>query len=113
MAPISIWYMNDITLLSGRGDLDNNGASELTRALNVALIRRASVAVDLYKVRLADPAILYCLQILARALSRRGQKLIVRVARNSQPERLLEQADLGDWMDITTAPAVQAVTESR
>lgn len=113
MALISILYKNNITVLSRTGNLDTDGAFELTRALNTALIRRASVAVDLCKVKLADPAILSCLQILARALMRRGQKLLVRVAGNSQPQHLLNEACLGDWMDITTAPATQTVARSQ
>lgn len=100
-------------MLSGNRDLDTDGAFELTRALNVALFRRASVAVDLCKVGLADPAVLSCLQILARALMRRGQKLVVRVAQNSQPEHLLEEAGLDDWIDITTTPTSRTATESQ
>jgi anti-anti-sigma regulatory factor len=98
---ITTCSVDNAIVLSGTGCLGIEDANDMTRALNVALIGRKTIIIDLVKAQYMDEAMLSCLLVLGRALARRGQRLRVTVGRQTQPESLLGESALGEWMDVT------------
>lgn len=88
------------TVLSGTGDLGIRDVDDMTRALNIALMRRWPVVLDLARTQHLDRALIPCLLVLTRALARRGQRLHVVVDQQTQPARFLREADLDTLMDV-------------
>lgn len=98
---ITTCSLDNTVVLSGTGCLGIDDANDMTRALNAALIGRKAIIVDLAEAQYIDEAMLSCLLVLGRALARRGQRLRVTVGRQTQPESLLGESALGEWMDVT------------
>ncbi len=102
MLSVTTLNMDRTTVLSGTGDLGIGDVDNMTRALNIALMRRQPVVLDLTRAQHLDDALIPCLLVLTRALARRGQRLRVVVGEQTQPGRFLREADLDRWMDVAT-----------